>query len=53
MGGSQERLEVLRLVDQGRLRPVVDRVMPLDQVGDAHRHLESRSALGKTVLVVG
>jgi len=52
MGGSQELLEVLRLVDQGRLRPVVDRVMPFEQVGEAHRHLESRSAIGKTVLIV-
>jgi NADPH:quinone reductase-like Zn-dependent oxidoreductase len=53
MGGSQELLEVLRLVDQGRLRPVVDRVMPLEQVGEAHRHLESRCAMGKTVLTLG
>jgi NADPH:quinone reductase-like Zn-dependent oxidoreductase len=53
MGGSQELLEVLRLIDQGRLRPVVDRVMPLEQIGEAHRHLESRSALGKTVLTLG
>ncbi len=53
MGGSHELLEVLRLVQSEKLRPVMDRILPLDDVAEAHRHLESRSALGKTVLVTG
>lgn len=51
MGGSHELMDVLDLVQAGSLRPVVDRVMPLRRVADAHRHLESRSGFGKTVLV--
>jgi len=34
--------ERARHVAAGELRPVVDRVFPLDRVADAHRHLESR-----------
>jgi NADPH:quinone reductase-like Zn-dependent oxidoreductase len=52
MGGSHELMEVLNHVSAGALRPVVDRVLPLQDVADAHRHLESRSAIGKTVLLV-
>jgi putative PIG3 family NAD(P)H quinone oxidoreductase len=40
-----------RLAD-GRLRPVVDRVLPFAEVADAYRVMESSSALGKIVLQV-
>lgn len=36
----------------GQLRPVVDRVLPLDQVAAAHRALEGREAFGKIVLTL-
>lgn len=51
MGASHELASVLGHVAAGELRPVVDRVFPLDEVRDAHRHLESRVGFGKTVLV--
>ncbi|QBR92757.1 NAD(P)H-quinone oxidoreductase [Nocardioides euryhalodurans] len=38
------------LVGDGRLRPIVHRTMPLDQVADAHRLLESGDHVGKVVL---
>lgn len=50
MGGSHELAEVLEHVEAGRLRPVVDRVMPLAEVAEAHRRLESREGFGKVVL---
>ena len=34
----------------GRLRPVVDRVMPMTEVGDAHTYLASNESFGKVVL---
>ena len=52
MGSRSELLRVLRLVERGVLRPVVDRILPLDEVARAHELLESRRALGKLVLQI-
>lgn len=46
-------LEVLGgWLDAGTIRPVVDRVLPLDAVAEAHRYLETKRARGKVVLRV-
>jgi NADPH:quinone reductase-like Zn-dependent oxidoreductase len=51
--GSKARLhEVVAQVAAGRLRPVVDRVLPLDAAAAGHRVLESRAAFGKVVLAL-
>src|SRR5262245_16926650 len=51
MGSKGDLRGILRLFEQGRLRPVFDRAMPMAQVGEAHRLLEAREAMGKIVLV--
>ncbi len=51
MGSKAELFQVLKLVEEGRLKPVLDRVLPLDQAALAHRLLENRSQFGKVVLV--
>lgn len=51
MGSKGDLRTILRLFEQGRLRTVLDRALPMAQVGEAHRLLEQRSALGKVVLV--
>ncbi len=41
-----------RMVEAGELRPVVDRVLPLEAVADAHRHIATKRARGKVVLSI-
>jgi NADPH:quinone reductase-like Zn-dependent oxidoreductase len=40
-------------VAAGRLAPVIDSVMPMNQIAEAHRRLEGRDVFGKIVLVPG
>jgi putative PIG3 family NAD(P)H quinone oxidoreductase len=44
--------KVWPLLASGRVRPIVDRVVPLDQAPDAHRRLEAGEVIGKIVLAV-
>lgn len=47
------RLEELRrLIDRGRIQPLVDEVLPLEEVERAHRRLDSGHGRGKMVLRV-
>lgn len=39
-------------LEQGQIRPVIDRVMPLEQAADAHRLVQSSEHFGKVVLRV-
>lgn len=47
---AEVRRRVLPLFDDGRLRPVVDRIFPLEAAADAHRHMGEDRNLGKVVL---
>lgn len=51
MGRRSELVEVLKFVRDGRLKPVVDQVMPLAEARRAHERLEARQGFGKLVLV--
>ncbi|GIX06289.1 MAG: hypothetical protein KatS3mg115_0692 [Candidatus Poribacteria bacterium] len=53
MGGPAELRSILNLVLLGKLQPVVDRVLPLSAIAEAHRALESREQYGKIVLRIG
>ncbi|HEY8425195.1 MAG TPA: zinc-binding dehydrogenase [Limnochordales bacterium] len=52
MGSKGELLRLLPFVEQGRLQPVVDRVLPLAEAAEAHRIVEERRHFGKVVLQV-
>ncbi len=52
MGTKDELRTVLKLVAQGRLKPVVDKVFPLAECGAAHEYLEQGKQFGKVVLNV-
>ena len=43
--------EILQGIDEGWIKPHVDRAFPFDQVGEAHRYIEARRNVGKVVLV--
>jgi NADPH:quinone reductase-like Zn-dependent oxidoreductase len=52
MGSKGALFGILEHVKAGRLKPVVDRVLPLWDAREAHRVLEAREAFGKVVLEV-
>ncbi len=52
MGQKGDLRTILRMFEQGRFRPVLDRALPFAEVAEAHRLLEAREALGKVVLTV-
>jgi NADPH:quinone reductase-like Zn-dependent oxidoreductase len=50
MGSRAELARVAGLVGDRRLKPVIDRVLPLERVADGHRAMAERSLFGKIVL---
>jgi NADPH2:quinone reductase len=51
-GGAAPAMEdLLRLLQQGKLRTVIDRTFPLSETAAAHRYLGERRNFGKVVLV--
>ena len=42
----------IRLAAEGKLKPVVDRVLPIQEAAQGHRLLESRAVFGKIVLTL-
>jgi NADPH:quinone reductase-like Zn-dependent oxidoreductase len=52
MGTKTELQTVMKLVAAGKLKPIVDRVFPLNEAAAAHSYLESSSQFGKVVLKI-
>jgi putative PIG3 family NAD(P)H quinone oxidoreductase len=42
--------DILPALAAGRVAPVVDRILPAESVGEAHRYLESNESFGKVLL---
>ncbi len=51
MGSRKELMDVLRLIESGRLKPVVDSVFPLADAAAAQTKMLDRKQFGKIVLV--
>src|SRR2546428_12269894 len=52
MSTQKEFEDVMKLIFMGRLKPVVDRVFPLQEAREAHEYLEKGAQFGKVVLRV-
>ncbi|KKR30032.1 hypothetical protein A2715_02925 [Candidatus Woesebacteria bacterium RIFCSPHIGHO2_01_FULL_39_32] len=52
MGYKDEFEEILKLVNQGKLKPVIDKIFPLKDVAKAQQRMESRKHFGKIVLEI-
>ncbi|HXI12758.1 MAG TPA: zinc-binding dehydrogenase [Thermoanaerobaculia bacterium] len=52
MGSLRELREIMTHLESGKLRPIVDTTLPLEQVAEAHRLIEERLLFGKVVLTV-
>ena len=50
MGNHEDFRTVMRLILEGRLRPIVDCVLPLAEARAAHERLEQGLQFGKVVL---
>jgi len=50
MGNNKELHDALRPIFEGRIRPVIDSVMPMADVAAAHERIEKRAAFGKIIL---
>jgi len=42
--------EIFPMISSGKTRLIVDQVLPMSQVADAHRHLAARGTRGKVIL---
>jgi putative PIG3 family NAD(P)H quinone oxidoreductase len=49
---ARQLQRMVPLFERGSLKPVVDRVLPLDRAGDAHKAMQSNEIFGKVVLAV-
>ena len=52
MGTGEDFASAYELVASGRARPVIDEVLPLEQIRTAHERLEAGEQLGKIVLTI-
>ena len=50
MGSHREFLEVMKCIFRGKLKPVIDRVLPLSEARLGHELVEQRAVFGKIVL---
>ena len=53
MGSPEEFAAMVRFVDEGKIKPVIDSVYPFDQADEALRRMDAAGQFGKLVLTFG
>jgi NADPH:quinone reductase-like Zn-dependent oxidoreductase len=46
----QDLVVLTELIEAGRIKPVIDRTYPLEEIADAHRYVEKGHAKGKVIM---
>ena len=49
---EEELLALKKLVEEGTIKPIVDKVYPMEQVAEAHRRVEAEQRLGTIVIAM-
>lgn len=52
MSSKSRIFPVLKLAQEGKIKPVIDSVFPLTEVKEAHKRMENRELFGKIVLTI-
>ena len=50
MGSLNEQKIVIRLAEEGKIKPVIDKVYPLEEARAAHQRMQDRQNFGKIIL---
>ena len=50
MGTKEDMRQIVAMLNSGAIKPVVDRVFPLEEAADAHRTMEETNFFGKLLL---
>ena len=49
---KEDMMRLAELVEEGKLRPVIDSVHPMEEAAEAHARVESRHKRGSVVLKI-
>ncbi len=52
MGSMNEMKTVIRLAEEGKIKPVIDKVFPLQEAQEAHKRMLDRENFGKIILKI-